>query len=133
MAYATVAHVNSYNVGRSYSATSHPTASQVIQYLEDSQGEIDTILTEVGYDLPVPDGATSALFYLRGVNALHAAYKVEESAQASERREQYRLMWEAAKKALGTVELTGVAKSSDQTRPRFSTASPPFFTRDMVL
>ncbi|MGH2954881.1 MAG: hypothetical protein ACRD2Z_09745 [Thermoanaerobaculia bacterium] len=108
MAFATVADVHQLNTGRAtYTASSKPTASQVIDWLEQTGAAIEGILRQRGYSVPVPTTATSALKYLEKCNALGAAALVEQGAQASDRRDQAVALWRECYKALsdGTIDL----------------------------
>ena len=81
--YASVDDVRALNRGRSISATSIPCASDVQVFLEMSTGEINALLTQKGYQLPIATGATAALGYLRSVNAQGAYAMTEKSSQSS--------------------------------------------------
>lgn len=130
MAYATVADVHQLNTGRpTYTASSKPTASQVIDFLEQSAAKIDGILRARGYGLPVPSAATSALKLLEGCNAAGAHALVEQGAQSSDRREAALRLWQDCLTMLreGGLELDGGSDAGG--RPRFSPAPPPIFER----
>jgi hypothetical protein len=131
-AYATVAHVQALVPYRDFSApTSIPNATQVTQYLDETAAELDAILRNKGYVVPVPTGATSTLKLLEGYNAIGAWAAVESAAQASDRRDDARAMWEAAKKMLedSELELDALARDADLALPRFASAPTPFFSR----
>lgn len=135
MAYCDITKVQARNPIRDlYSQTTKPSASQVYVFINECAGIIDTVLAEANYATPISTtAASSVLATLEYVNAVGAAYMVEWAAPVSDRRKEYEDMWESALKMLETVEFAGLARDSDTSRPRGSIASPPFFTRDMVI
>lgn len=104
--YATIEDVAARNRQRTFTATSIPNASDVDGFLRQTAGEIDAILTQKGYALPVPTTAVRALEYLRGLNALGAHVLVEQSAQSTRRDnlDAARLMWRDALKMLAAAQ-----------------------------
>lgn len=141
MAYATVYNVAALNTGRTYGATNtKPSATQVVQYLEETAGVLDGILRQQGYLTPVATTATSAYKTLEGFNAIGAWCMVESAAQTSDRRQDAEAMWESAKKMLldGIIDLDA-PQDTTEALPRSSfgassdSAATPFFYRDMEL
>jgi hypothetical protein len=138
MAYATVFHVEAENTGRGeYTKISHPTASQVIQYLEQRAAVLDGVLRAKGYLTPIATTATGAFQTLLNFNVLGAAYDVEKAAKTSDRVKDAQAAWEAALKMLqdGVIELDA-PRDTTIALPRSSFSrsgdqATPFFTRDM--
>ena len=132
MGYATVMDVHQLNTGRpTYTASSKPTASQVIDFLEQSAAKIDAVLRGRGYALPVATGATSALKLLEGCNAAGAHALVEQGAQSSDRRESAMKLWQDCLTMLreGELELDSGSDAASGV-PAFSAAPSPIFQRE---
>ena len=72
MAYATLDGVREQDPRAVYSDTSSPTEAQVLVLLEDIAGEIDTVLSAVGYTVPITTPAT-LLSAVTRLNAMGAA------------------------------------------------------------
>jgi hypothetical protein len=87
MAYASLSDVQAMEPARVYGASTTPATSQVGLYLDNRAAEIDSILLEKGYSLPVPTTASSALLLLRKVNAQGAWADVSAGAPGSPFRE----------------------------------------------
>lgn len=83
MAYASTVHVQAYCPNRVLSATSLPSLDQAAMFIDQTAGVIDGVLVAVGYQLPIPAGATSALKALERVNALGGWAAVEAAAPVS--------------------------------------------------
>ena len=135
MAYATLSHVQELTVGRpTYTGSSRPNTSQVVDYLDGKAAEIDAILRGRGYSLPVATTATAALKLLEHGNALGAAAMVEAAAPNPHTSAEYaRKLWEDFKKTLqnGTLELDA-AKDTEQANPRHgNTTSTSVFSSCM--
>jgi hypothetical protein len=105
MAYATPSDVHQLNTGRTFTASSKPTASEVGRLLDLTAAELDGILRTRGYLLPIPASATSALMLMAHGNALGGAAMVEQGAQASDRRDEAVRLWLDFKKMLGSASL----------------------------
>lgn len=136
MAYATLMHVEAHNPQRGpYTPATKPSATQVTQFLQESAGVIDMILSKSGYDTPVTGAPTSTQLVLQDANAVGAWYKAEWAAPASDRRKEAEDMWQSAQSMLKTARLPGLDRNESLSLPRgaVSNASPPYFTRDMVL
>jgi hypothetical protein len=134
MGYATVTDVQQLNTARTFTATSKPTATQVIDWLEQTAGVIDGILHGQGYTLPVPTTATGVLKQLEHYNALGAAAFVEQGAPSSDRRKEAMDLWKQAQKMLrdGNLELD-TPEDSSLSLPRGPRTATPYFTLDMAL
>lgn len=136
MGYATVADVEQLAQARVFTATSKPSTTQVVDWLEQTAGVLDGILRAKGYSLPVPASATQTLKLLEGYNAIGAAAFVEQGAPTSDRRDQAMTLWQDTQKMLkdAMLELDD-AQDATVTSPRssFPSAPTPFFTRDMEL
>lgn len=121
MGYVNATTVYARDTGRTFTATSRPATSQVGEFIEQTAAELDGILRQRGYTIPVATTATSALKLLEHYNALGAAAMIEQAAptHGGKRDDAFKL-WEECKKALmsGKVELDA-GKDSTQTKPRF--------------
>lgn len=136
MAYATVFHVAGLNPARPITGTSLPSATNVVQYIDECAGVIDAKLSGIGYVTPISPTAapSSALMLLQQVNAVGAAYMVESSAQTSAKLDQFKKMWDEALLMLATSSLPGVDKLGASGVPRQSIpAASAFFSMDMEL
>jgi hypothetical protein len=136
MGYATVSHVQAKNVARGpYTANSKPTAEQVVELINDSAAEVDAVLYEAGYSVPVgTTAASTALAYLQHVNALGAAWMVERSSQASDREKDFELAYRACLNFIAANGVPGMDADSSVALPRY--AAPlidPIFEIDMDL
>jgi hypothetical protein len=136
MAYASITHVQAHNAGRgAYTSSTKPTASQVVQFIDEAAGEIDIALAAGGYNVPLPSSVPSSVAaYLQKTNAYGALCFIESSAQVSHNRDDYCSMFKQALKMFERGRLPGLEKDSDVGLPRGdATATPPYFTRDMQL
>lgn len=136
MAYATIMHVTARAPQRVFSATSKPTATQVVQFIDECGGIIDAVLLQAGYEVPtsLANVATHTQLLLQNANAAGAAYHTEVAAPTSDsRRKEYEDMWGTALKMLRTMQLDLPKDASESNARQGAIASPPFFTRDMDL
>lgn len=135
MAYATLFHVEGKNPVRGkFSPNSKPTATQVLGFLDEAGGIMDTVLRQANYTVPFDFSsiATSTQFVLQNANAVGAAYMAEWAAPVSDRRKEFEDMWESAQRMLKTMDLD-IPRTPGESQPRGNkNATPPFFTRDMV-
>lgn len=131
MPYATPSQVFARSRGRTFTATSKPSTSDVDVFLTDTANELDGILRARGYTVPVPTTATSAYGLLAGYNALGAAAQAELAAPNPQGRSSDALkLWQDAKRMLraGEIELDA-PKDTGQAVPRFgATATSRFAT-----
>lgn len=131
MAYATIVDVHQLNTGRpTYTASSKPTASQVIDFLEQSAAKIDAVLRSRGYAIPVATTATSALKLLEGCNAAGAHALVEQGAQSSDRREAAMKLWQDCLVMLREGELELDAAGDTTQSVTYAAAPSPVFQRE---
>lgn len=117
--------------GRTFTASSKPSASQVAMFLEQTSAELDGILRARGYQVPVATTATSAWALLADYNARGAAAMVAQAAPGQDGKLNNALaLWETAKKMLsdGTVSLDA---PSDTVRglPRHAGIATAVFSR----
>lgn len=134
MAYCTATLVQARQAGRAFTATSLPSATQVVGFCEDIAAELDGILRARGYTIPVATAATSALKLLEHGNALGAAMLVEQSAPASPqgRREEAVRLYEEFKKALRTGETElDAGKDARTARVRYGGSPTAMFAINM--
>jgi hypothetical protein len=142
-AYAGIADVEALNRAREIGKGNNPTASDVAFYLEISAAEINGIILQKGYQLPIPSNATGALQMLRGINAKGAWYQMEEASPSSQNKENAEKAYQASLEMLRTAELLmSVPKETERTRPRGpglnvpragNLESDPFFHRRMYF
>lgn len=135
MAYATVADVQQLNTGRTFGASTKPTASQVMDYLEQTAAVLDGILRGQGYTVPVPTTATAALKTLELYNAQGAACLVEQGAPSTKPDRDgvsACAMWAQACKMLksGAIELE-IPRDAAEANPRYNACATPFFSRTL--
>lgn len=132
MAYSTPSLVMAENTGRSIGTTTKPNIVQVTQWIDETAGVLDGILRAKGYSVPVSTTATSAYKLLEHYNTLGGAAFVEQSAQASDRKDEAMALWREAQKMLreGIVELDA-ARDADASKPRANAEATAFFTRAM--
>jgi hypothetical protein len=119
MAYASLSDVQALNSARVYTASSQPATSQVGLFLDNKAAEIDSILVEKGYSLPVPSTASSALLFLRNLNALGAWADVEVSAPASPNKDIAQAMWSSSLDMLKAAQtILDIPKNQTRSGPR---------------
>lgn len=134
-AYATPDDVARQAAGRRFDSHSKPTEAQVLEWLGQIAGVINSVMRGLNYELPIPADAAEALRTLQHGNALGVAAMVEQSAPTSERRAEARQWWKDWLEMLkdGSLELDGVTKSGNVSLGRANFAATPFFSRDMEL
>lgn len=134
MGYATVADIERYNPARApFSAQTKPSATQVIGLIGDAQAEVETVLTQNGYAVPIPTTATVAYALTIAAVAQRAAYLVEQVAPTSNREQQYKTMSDQAMKMLLAAELPSLDKDGSSL-PRGPGNAPTAMVRlDMDL
>lgn len=100
MGYATVYQVAARNAARgTYGESTKPTATQVVEFIDEAAAQLDAWLLNSGYDAPFASYIGASLIGSAGVlllqrwNAIGAALAVEESAQQSDRVEFFQRMW----------------------------------------
>lgn len=140
MSYATISDVQGLNAARTIGASSTPNASQVGRFIDMTAAEIDSILVQKGYSLPIPTMASSALSYLSHVNALGAWQMTEQSSPNSPHLPLAVTMYANALKMLGDADqVLDIPKSAGRSAPRgpgftvppVGFVATPYFTRRM--
>lgn len=119
--YCTLAHVEALNPLRTYGTGTNPTRAQVAIHINDGFNNMNGILDVLGYVTPVSSGAATATRLLRHINALYAAYSVEQSTYSSGNRERSahgdvlkeRYVGEWKKFREGSISLSGASRRSD--------------------
>lgn len=126
--YCTIPDVEALNAGRPLTATSIPNATQAAGFIVQTAAELDGILGGMGVAAPVPTTAPLSYGLLKHFNSLGAHCLVEESAPTSQRKDQARELWEAAKNALrvGEIRLPD-APDLPGAEPRAQPARTPYF------
>jgi hypothetical protein len=127
MGYATVSNVEARNRSRKLGVYPNPSVPDVIDFLEQSQSEIDGILEQKGYSLPIPtEGASIAWRFLTAANANGAWALMEESAPSSTSKKEARAAYNASLKMLETAQvILGIPKEIERTKPRGPGVSRP--------
>lgn len=137
MAYASIPHVVAVNAARGgFTATSIPNSTQVVMFIDEAAGMMDSMMTRNKYSVPIDltSAPSSVCAELQRMNAVGAAYMVECSAQVTSKKDEFQSMWESALKMLEEDELPGIEKTSSTALPRFDDGYPtPMFFRDMDL
>lgn len=129
MPYATPSQVFARSRGRTFTATSKPSTTDVDQYLIDTAAELDGILRARSYTVPVATTATSAFGLLAGYNAIGALATVELSAPSPQGKASEALkLWAECKRMLraGDIELDA-PKDTAQARPRHGAGATSMF------
>lgn len=133
MPYATVIQVANRNAARgTYTGTSIPNASQVIEYLQESAAQIDSWLYGGGYQAPfdaaIASGAvpTAGQILLQRWNVIGAALMVEEGAQQPINLEHFKKLWDEVQKAALGQDLP-LPLSPGKAFPRGPSANPSQF------
>jgi hypothetical protein len=140
MAYAAVSDVQALNVARVIGAQGQPTASQVGVYLNMAAGEIDAILVDKGYEVPVNVASyPEAAAYLNAINAKIAWHMMEAASANSPNLDRAHAAASEAKQALVAARaVMDVPKDVLRAEPRGPGVTPtpqlafgnrPYFTR----
>lgn len=132
VAYGEVADVARLTQGRTFSATSRPSTSEIVDFLALTAAQIDGTLRAKGYQAPVAASATAARRLLAHANALGAAYLVEQAAPTrggEGRLDEARRLWETFLGAIstGALELEAATRDTTTTRPRSHTTATATF------
>lgn len=119
MTYADVNDVQALNRARVIGQGDNPNESDVLFYLEVTAAEIDAILLDKGYQLPIPSEATSAWNMLRRINAQGAAMEMEQASPSSRGADRYKKIYEESLAMLRTADLVmNVPKADGRAKPR---------------
>lgn len=131
-AYANIDDVVRLTQGRTYTASSKPTVTDVQDWLTLNAREIDGLLRRQGYSVPVATTATGALALLAHGNALGAAKLVEAAAPTGGRYKEVCALYESFREMVlaGDLELDA-GKDSTNSAPRFNVNATAMFMRDM--
>lgn len=138
--YSSVDDVQARNRARVISPTSVPCASDVAVYLAMTAGEINALLTQKGYQLPVPTAAAAAWDYLRNINSLGAWSLMEQAAQSSPHVKQAVDSYQQALKMLADadtvldiprVDTVTMPRGPGFTTPHVGQVQKPYFRRNM--
>lgn len=137
--YIGATHVETFNPVRApFGPATRPSAEQVEELIIESEVEVDSMLEQAGYAVPIASSATGAFRLVQGACARCAAAKVEMVAPAADpaRIKHYNEMCESAKAALLAGVLPGVDKDtsgSGAIGSGFGAYASPMFSRDMDL
>lgn len=140
--YASVSDVEALNRARKLGVNNTPTADDVVVFLELRAGEINSILLNKGYSVPVdPTFAPAAFNLLRAINAKGAQLSVEESSPTAPNLDRVRKEWEGSLEKLESAAFSLDAPiDRERARPRgpglttplpSTLESEPFFRRGM--
>lgn len=140
-AYCSVLDVQSRNAARPITPSSLPNIAQVQQYIADTSAEINGILVNKQYLVPIISASSPVAFSLLHSLAVTGAHAITEAAaQSAPGKDAAARAWEAAKKMLGDAKFVLPDAPQDQARaePRgpYVTARPsghtfdPMFGRD---
>jgi hypothetical protein len=117
--YCSIAQVQARNAARTLSATSQPNVAQVQQFILDTAAELDAILINKGYVVPVSPAYPEAFSLMSGLNAIGAWYMMENSAGVSPNLDRARSAWEEAKGTLERAQtVMDAPKNQDRAGPR---------------
>lgn len=132
MAYASTIHLVYHHQARpTYNASTVPNAAAAAAFIDEAAAHLDFCLTKGGYDSPLSSSAPSSVkTFFQKANSMGALAMVEASAQQSHNADRFQTMFKEACKMIEQGQLPGLDRNSEESRPRYSTASPPFFTRD---
>lgn len=139
MAYASIPQLIAHHPARwpsqIISATHVPNSSQVLILIDEISGELDWSLTKGGYDAPLLSSAPSAVkVFFQKANCDGVLCHIESGAQQEHNRADFCGAFKEAKKMIETGQIPGMDKNDDESLPRYeASASPPYFTRDIVF
>lgn len=147
MSYASWPDVAALNKARKLGAGENPTEGDVQFYCENSAAEINAILLNKGYGLPIPAEATEALALLRKINAEGGLVQMEKASPTRDGKQltSAEASYAASLKDLReATEVLGIPKETGRSRPRgpgVTTAPPsndpcqtrPYFSRQMMF
>lgn len=137
--YATPEDVEALNRARQYGVGKNPTKEDLVMYLEVTAGEINTILLNKGYELPIPAAAANALQILRGINAKGALMQAEKASPSAPNVDRVEKEYNEQLAMLRDAEFSlDAPQAHERARPRgpgltvpvsTSIESAPFFRR----
>lgn len=113
--YASLTDIYSYLGGASFGASTRPTASQVVNAIELSADEVDSLLSRLDYAVPIATGATQSMDMARGWVTIGGAYRAAMAmpqGKESKHAEAYGKEWKAVLESLegGKRSLPDAAK-----------------------
>lgn len=141
LAYATVSDLAARLPGATFTASSIPNASQVIEILGQTADELDAALAQARYAVPVPTTATAAFNLAAAWNSVGAAmYALGAKPQGQDSKQLPFLerRWEAILQNLQSGETTLPGYDKDETvalprypgAPAYAAVATPYFTRE---
>lgn len=138
--YASVQDVEALNRARQYNVGKNPTTEDLIMYLEVTTGEINTILINKGYELPIPGTSTASLQLLRGICAKGALMQAEKASPTAPNVDRVEKEYNAQLDMLRDAEFSlDAPQAHERARPRgpgltvpkpTGLESEPFFQRE---
>lgn len=141
--YASVKDVEALNRARKIGQGDNPTADDVSFYLEMAAGEINSLLLNKGYTVPISPDSPTAAALLRGINAKGAQMHMEEASPSAPNLDRVRKEYEAELEKLMDADFTLDAPLNvERARPRGpgltvprarGLESQPFFRRGMIF
>lgn len=119
MAYCVTSDVLALNTARVAGQGNNPTVDQIQVYINMVAGEIDAILINKGYAVPVDPSFVEAISFLNGINAKGALSLMERAAPSSIIRDQAYQDWMEAKQTLIDAQsIMDVPKDVARAEPR---------------
>ena len=118
--YTSLTQVAARNAARTLTASSVPNIGQVQQFIMLSAGEINAILVNKGYQVPVNMASSpDAGQLLQSINTAGAYWMMEEAAPNSPNLDRAAAAWESAKKMLAdSAFVLDAPQDQDRTEPR---------------
>lgn len=119
MAYCVTTDVAALNKARVPGQGSNPTADDIQTYINMIAAEIDAILINKGYVVPVDPSNVEAYALLNVINARGAAAMVERAAPSSPNLDRFETEWEEAKAMLvDAQQILNAPKDVTRAEPR---------------
>jgi len=101
--YAALSDITGYIAGATFGASTRPTASQVVNSIELSADELDSLLSRLDYAVPIPTGATQSMDMARGWVTVGGAYRAAMAmpqGKESKHADAYGREWKALLESL---------------------------------
>lgn len=119
MSYATASDVAALNKARVIGAQGQPTLTDVETYISMAAAEIDALLVNKGYEVPVGSQYPSAWGLLNAINAQGALAKMEEAAQSSRILDSAKAAYTASMQMLSAAQqVMDAPKDTERAEPR---------------
>lgn len=137
--YASVADVESANKQRKLGQGNNPTAVDVRLYLENAEAEINAILVNKGYEVPIDKTLAPQAFQLvRRINIQGAIAEMEEASGNGPMLERAERVYQASlKELINSREIMDAPQNRARAKPRgpgvTAPASTPYFGRDTPI